>query len=295
MAIEVKERSIVISNGRSGFKLRRYILKERNDIANPAQAMWAKQSDIVTVKTTRLALESGTVPAEWREPWERMIREFVRDTITQEWIESLSVGGEAIAKDVNRLQRKQFDFDSTMTSVKAWLDNEGGKMIVDLTTAQMNSTHALLQNQIALQVTSPYVLQQRIKPMVGLTQRETIAVSRFIAALTEEGVSADIINKQVARYAKFLHKNRALRIARTEISNAYNFGQINAIRQATVEGWLPGTPEKAWIAGGIDPCDICLGNEAAGYIELDASFPSGDDHPTTHPNDECAVGYRVRR
>jgi hypothetical protein len=293
--IEVKARSIVISNGRSGFKLRRHILKERNGIANPVKAMWAKQSDIVTVKTTKLALESGTVPAEWKEPWERMIREFVRDTITQEWIKSLSVGGEDIADKINRLQRKQFDFDSTMTRVKAWVDNEGGSLIVDLTTAQMNSTHALLQNQIAMQVTSPYVLQQRIKPMVGLTQKETMAVSRFMAALTEEGVSADIINRQVARYAAFLHKNRALRIARTEISNSYNFGQMNAMRQATAEGWIPGTPEKAWMAGGINPCDICLDNEAAGYIGLDAAFPSGDDHPTTHPNDECAVGYRVRR
>lgn len=295
MVIEVKSRYTIISNGRSSHKLRRYLNSEERDISRPIKAMWDKQSDVVTIETTKLALEQGTIPAEWREPWERMIREFVRDTMTTEWVESLSVGGDEISKKVNRLQRKQFDFDSTMMAVKAWLDDEGGKLITALTSKQMGSIHALLQDQIAMQVTSPYILAQRIRPMVGLTQRQTMALAKQIASMTEEGLSSVIINKQIERTTKVMHKYRASRIARTEISNAYNFGQLNSIRQAADEGWILGVPEKAWMAGGPNPCDICLENEAAGYIALDAVFPSGDEHPTTHPNDACAVGYRVRR
>jgi len=122
-----------------------------------------------------------------------------------------------------------------------------------------------------------------------------MAVARFMGTLIEEGVPANVINSQVANYTKFLHKNRASRIARTELSNSYNFGQIDSLRHAVDEGWLPGIPEKASIAGGADPCEICLENEAAGYIALDAAFPSGDEHPTYHPSCECAVGYRVKR
>ena len=104
-----------------------------------------------------------------------------------------------------------------------------------------------------------------------------------------------MINKQVANYAKFLHKNRAQRIARTEISNAFNFGQLDSLGQAVQEGWLPGIPEKSWMAGGADPCVICLENESVGPIALPDIFPSGDAHPTAHPQCECAVGYKVRR
>lgn len=293
--LEEKARDLVITDARDFFVLRRYLRKEERTISRPVKALWNKQAELVTVDTTKLALQAGTVPDEWKGPWDRMIREFVRDDVIREWVKSIAVAGDRIAKKVNRLQRKQFDFDSTMTSVKAWVDNEGGRLIVNLTTAQFNSIHALLQHQIALEVTSPYILALRIRPMVGLTERETLAVARFMAALQEQGVPANMINSQVANYTKFLHKNRASRIARTELSNAYNFGQMDSMRQAAAEGWLPGVPEKSWMAGGADPCEICLENESVGPIALPDIFPSGDAHPTAHPNCECAVGYRVRR
>ncbi len=286
---------MIITDARDYFVLRRHIRKEIPSISRPVKALWKQQAELVTVEITRLAIATGNIPPEWKGPWERMIREFVRDDITIQWIKNISVAGDGIAKKVNRLQRKQFDFDSTMTSVKAWVDNEGGRLIVDLTGAQMESIHALLQHQIALEVTSPYVLSQRIRPMVGLTNRETMAVAKFMATLQEQGVSPAMINKQVANYAKFLHKNRASRIARTEISNAFNFGQLNSLNQAVQEGWLPGVPEKSWMAGGADPCEICLENESVGPIALPDVFPSGDARPTAHPQCECAVGYRVRR
>jgi hypothetical protein len=295
MAIETKARDLVITDARSVFELRRYLNDEERSISRPAKVLWKKQSELVTIDTVKLALRAGTVPPEWEDPWNRMIREFVRDDIITQWTKSISVAGDRIAKKVNRIQRKQFGFDSTMTSVKAWIDNEGGKLIVNLSAAQMGSVHALLQDQIALGVTSPYILAQRIRPIVGLTERETLAVARFMASLTEEGVAANVINSQVANYTKFLHKNRASRIARTELSNSYNFGQMDSMRQAVDEGWLPGVPEKSWMAGGANPCEICEENEAAGPIALDAAFPSGHEHPTAHPQCECAVGYRVRR
>lgn len=295
MAIETRARDLVITDARSVFELRRHIDDRERIIISPVKAMWKEQSKVVTIDTTRLAIQSGTVPDEWKDPWDRMIREFVRDDVTSEWIKNIKIAGDGIARKVNWLQRKQFDFDSTMTSVKSWVDNEGGKLIVNLTTAQFKSVQALLQNQIALGVTSPYILAQRIRPMVGLTEREALAVARFMATLTEEGVSAGVIERQIANYTRFLHKARASRIARTEISNAYNFGQINSMRQATDAGQLPGIPEKSWMAGGINPCEICEENEAAGPISLDAAFPSGDEHPTAHPQCQCAVGYRVRR
>jgi len=295
MAVETRARNLIITDARDAFIYRRYVKDEESSIARPTKALWEKQGLLVTPSTVELALKTGTVPPEWEGPWNRMTREFVRDDITSGWIKSISTAGDRIAKKVNRLQRKQFDFDSTMTAIKAWLDNEGGKLIVNLTAAQMSSVHALLQAQIALGVTSPYILAQRIKPMVGLTEREAAAVAKFIASLTEEGAAANAINKQATKYAKYLHKNRAARIAQTEISNAYNFGQMNSMRQAVEAGELPGAPEKDWLAGGPNPCEICEENEAAGPIALDAVFPSGDEHPTAHPSCACAVSYSVRR
>ena len=290
-----KARDITLTDRRFGLKLRRYLNEKESSISRPVKELWKKQAGIVDIETVKKALESGMVPEEWKTGWDRMIREFVRDTVIPAWIQSMSESGDDVARRVNRIQRKQFDFDTTMTSVKGWVDNQGGTLIVELSSAQFGSINALLQDQIALGITSPYILAQRVRPMVGLTSREAKAVIRFMAALTADGVAANVISGQAANYTKFLHKNRAARIARTELSNSYNFGHLDSLKQASTEGWLPGVPEKDWIAGGADPCDICLENEAVGFIALDAEFPSGDQHPTAHPYCECSLGSRIRR
>jgi len=295
MLEEVKAGRIILTDARNILELRRHLNEEERSISRPAKALWKKQSGIVTVETVELALAAGTLPSEWENPWSRMIREFVRDDVATEWVRSIAVAGDRIARKVNRIQRKQFDFDSTMTRVKAWVDAEGGRLIVDLTAAQFGSAHALLQNQIALGVTSPYILAQRIRPIVGLTVKESLRLSKLMIVLQEQGIPAGAITGQIEKYAASLHKSRAIRIARTEISNAYNFGQLDSMKQAAGEGWLPGVPEKAWLAGGSNPCDTCLENEAVGYIALDAAFPSGNDSPTAHPSCACGVSYRVRR
>ena len=295
MLIETMAKDIILTDRTFALKLRRYLNENESSISGPVKKLWKESSEIVTVDETRKALETGKITKMWRDAWSKKIREFVRTTITTAWIKSITESGDAVAKKVNQIQVKQFDFDTTMTSVKAWVDSQGGKLIVDLTTAQMGSIQALLQDQIAFQVTSPYVLAQRIRPIVGLTKREAMAVARTIATLTEAGVPPATINSQASTYAKFLHKNRAARIARTELSNSFNFGHLDSLKHAASDGWLPGVPEKNWIAGGADPCEICEENAAAGFIALDATFPSGDEHPTAHPHCECSLGSRIRR
>ena len=295
MAVEIRARNLVITDARDAFAYRRYVKGEEGSLARLTKAMWIKQGAIVTPDTMKIALNAGTVPDVWKDPWSRITREYVRDDMTKAWVKSISTAGDMIAKKVNRLQRKQFEFDSTMAAIKAWIDANAGSLIVNLTAGQLSSIHALLQSQIALGVTSPYILAQRIKPMVGLTEREARAVAKFIASLTEDGVAANAINKQADKYAKYLHRNRAARIAQTELANAYGAGEMASMKQAVAEGWLPGVPEKSWLAGGPNPCEICEENEAAGAIPLEEAFPSGDQQQTAHPSCACAVSYQVRR
>ncbi|GAH04830.1 unnamed protein product [marine sediment metagenome] len=193
MHLEVKARDIILTDRRFALKLRRYLDKKESSISRPTKEMWEEQAKLVTVETAKIALGTGTIPEEWEEGWDRKTREFVRDTIITAWIKGMSESGDDVAKKVNQIQTKGFDFNTTMTSVKAWVDKNGGKLIVDLTAAQMGSVHALLQAQIALGVTSPYILSQRIRPIVGLTKREALAVIRFMTTLTEEGVTCFLV------------------------------------------------------------------------------------------------------
>lgn len=295
MAVEIIEKGLTLTD-RSAFReLHGYINAKRKTVADSAKALWTRQRVLVTIDSARSALEMGGVPPEWREEWDEMIVDFVRDDLLPEWVYAIESAGSKMTKRVEALQKQASRFQTTAESVKFWVDTHGGSLIVQLTEAQFKSIQALLQDQIAWGVTSPYVLAQRVKPFVGLTEREALAVIKAMTAMTQEGLPQAVIMNQVKSYASFLHNSRAFRIARTELSDSYNFGQIASLRQAQGEGLLPGEPVKTWMAGGIDPCDVCEGNEGDGEIPLDAQFSSGHDHPTAHPQCECAVSYRIVR
>jgi len=295
MLLETKSQNIIITDIRDIATFHQHINKEQVNVIKPVKSLWKKQRELIDLKMAGNIIQAGGVPQELNDIWREMIIEFVREDLAAQWIKSIKIAGDGIARKVNKIQRKQYDFNDVMQSVKAWIDEQGGELIVNLTAAQYASAQALIQQQITWGVTSPYLMAQRIKPIIGLTEREAIAVSRVMSTLMEEGIPANVMNTQIERYAKTLHNNRAFRIARTEISDAYNFGQWDSVKQARDEGWLPGEPEKEWIAGGGNPCDTCTDNEGDGKIPVNQTFSSGDDVPTAHPQCQCSVGYSVRR
>lgn len=293
--METKASDIIISDVRDAVKFKRYVREEKPRIARQVKSLWKDMGEAVDLKMAKSIIAAGGVPQKLNDIWREMIIDFVREDLAQEWIRNINKAGEIIERKVNRIKVKQFNFTDTVQNVKTWIDTQGGNLIVDLSQAQYKSAQAMIQQQVTWGVTSPHLMAQRILPTIGLTNRESLAVAKFMAGLAEEGIPSNLLNKQVKQYAKFLHNNRAFRIARTEISDSYNFGQMDSVRQAMEAGYLPGEPEKSWIAGGIDPCEDCMANEGEGKIPIDQAFSSGDEHPTAHPNCECSVGYSIRR
>jgi hypothetical protein len=50
-----------------------------------------------------------------------------------------------------------------------------------------------------------------------------------------------------------------------------------------------GDTEKSWVGG---TCDVCQENADAGWIDMDDTFPSGDDEPPAHPHCDCDIETR---
>jgi hypothetical protein len=122
---------------------------------------------------------------------------------------------------------------------------------------------------------------------------------RQIKTLIQQGGGYDAIAKRISeRFAEFAvgrpqdHiDSRAHLVAVTEVGNALEHGSWLAAQDAKQAG-LP--MEKAWLVTGGDICDECVANEAAGWIDIDEPFPSGDDAPLAHPACRCTALYRRR-
>lgn len=88
-------------------------------------------------------------------------------------------------------------------------------------------------------------------------------------------------------------RDRAELIAVTEIGNAYMEAQIRQGRRIIQKGIQL---EKGWLTVGDDRVEEdCLSNQNAGWIDFDASFPTGHQRPLEHPGCRCSMTMRRKR
>ena len=119
--------------------------------------------------------------------------------------------------------------------------------------------------------------------LVSLTRER---VNTLVSESLVRGDSLGTLTKNLRADLAF-SKERASRIARTETATALGQGS----KQSAV---MQGRDEKGWVTQGDELVsqEICAPNEAAGWIGLGDSFPSGHDTIPGHPN--CLLpGNRV--
>jgi hypothetical protein len=113
-----------------------------------------------------------------------------------------------------------------------------------------------------------------------------------IQRLIADGIDAGKSYSQVAREIRgsgIFSVDRAQMIAVHENAMAYENGASMLIADLEETGL---TMEKAWSTVGVDQCEICLGNETAGWIPNGDAFPSGDKFPPNHPRCRCTCLYQ---
>ena len=295
-AAPAEPRITILTGPQSRAELRSFLNSNENRFKRILKPFWKEQRDAMNVEVARQIIDGGHVPPQaFTDSLTKMITAFVGGRVRVEYSDALERAGSRMAGRVNNMRKQEFVFDRVSEKVLDWTTEQGGDLIVDLTTTQHKTINALLQHQTFQGITSPYVMSQRLRPLIPLLERDALAVTRLHDELAKTGLSQTAITRQTTKYSEYLLNNRAMAIARTELSDAYNFGQFESIIQARDEGHLPGPPWKEWIAGGANPCDFCLDNMGEGVVKIRHIFSSGDDLPTAHTKCVCSMGYSVKR
>jgi len=105
---------------------------------------------------------------------------------------------------------------------------------------------------------------KRIKPLVGLTQKQVIAVANHEERLLidKPHFTRAQIDRNVARYENRLHRGRAKTISRTETARTVDEATLLAYAEAGVDA--------EWVTRGELACDICAANEGKIYTVSEA-------------------------
>jgi phosphohistidine phosphatase SixA len=83
--------------------------------------------------------------------------------------------------------------------------------------------------------------------------------------------------------------SRADTVALQTVSDGYHGGGKDTAIEVADAGMVV---EKSWETQD-NPCEICIANEAEGWIPYDAPHDSGDYEPGAHPNCACSEVYRT--
>ncbi len=161
-------------------------------------------------------------------------------------------------------------------SIKA-ADKFTAKLVKDVTKETKAGIRGYIRDGIKTGKSMDKIARE-LRPLVGLTERQTKSISTSRKLLQEKrpDLSVAQVDKKVNAYANKTHRRRTQTIARTETANAQNIGYTQGMEELGVM--------EVEFSATIGACPICVRmdgkkyptNEAAGII-------------TVHPNCRCAM------
>jgi SPP1 gp7 family putative phage head morphogenesis protein len=188
----------------------------------------------------------------------------------------------------------QYNFESKDPRAIAWAQTQAGKRIQGITLETQQAVADLIADGLRTKLSRDEIVAQ-LKQTVGLDKRQSKALGNFymkrLEKYLEDGLTyeeaAAKAEKNGVRYRDKLLRQRAIRIARTEISSAANAGRYLSWEEANARGLLPPDSKKRWLTN-IDErtCPICQPLNGT-LIPWQGTFSTGDIMPPAHPNCRC--------
>lgn len=282
--------------------MRGHLSSEEPKVRRFLYSTWTAERDAIKYQEIRNAIRDGEFSEEFLARFQQSHAQMVNEKLAPKWEAAMEKSaahmGEAIESKFGTFPR----FDAGSKRVREWIEARGGELAVNLSKQQHEALKHILKHHTIQQPTSARELGRLIRSSVGLTEKQAKAVSRFRDSLVEAGeLSRKQIEHQVQNYAGRLHRIRAERIARTELSWAFNQGGFEQMRQ-TVDagGALEGAiVVKEWATGDSEKvCDHC-GPLDGQTVGLEETYPGATKRvpnsytPPAHPGCRCTIIYVV--
>ena len=229
-----------------------------------------------TAKKLRAGLDNihGKTPAakaksiaDWKE-----IKERGAELIKPVLFEILEAGGNSVMS--TRRLRKQDRFDPIGVEAVKWAESHSAELVVQITDETMLAIRAYITQGIK-EGKSIQKIAMELRPLVGLTERDIIAVANYheMLILERPEYTAATQSEMAEVYARRLHRRRATTISRTETAFGLTEGQREGYDQMGITH-LERVEDP-------DCCDICAEGDGRIYTieEAEGVLPA-------HPNCE---------
>lgn len=137
-------------------------------------------------------------------------------------------------------------FDLTNPRAQQFAATQTATMVTQISEGTKDAIRAIIERGFSEGLT-PQQMAMEIRQVVGLTDRQALAVANFRAGLMADGIEGDVLANRVNKYAQAQLRYRGTMIARQETLSASNAGQRELWMQAADKGLLSADQEREWI------------------------------------------------
>lgn len=238
-------------------------------------------------------LSNTEIPGKILQEIDENIQNFVLVELTDYWAFMHDKAIEDIAAAIKEKIARDYIPTSFDRYFQNWTQSRSGELITNFTNEQLYAFRDTVQyfNKSVELAINPRDMAVYLQRFTGLTERQSNSLLAMRDELLSQGYAETTIQKTIFYKATQMLQYRAERIARTELTTAYNQAGLSNIKQAVGDGLLAGEGRilKVWYAA-LDErvCDIC-GDLHEKAVELNDTFPDGYDAPSAHPNCRCTM------
>lgn len=186
-------------------------------------------------------------------------------------------------------------FEISNPRVLDYLQNRAARLVRQVSDDTKASIREILARGYRNQDT-PYQMSKEIRKVIGLTERQTVAVDNIRRRLIVDGRKPARVESLTQQYATRTLTGRAKLIATQESKSAAYAGLKESWTQAQETGLLRTGAKKIWIAS-LAPCPKICAGMGGQEVGINESFETGDgrsvDMPPAHVRCECSAGLSV--
>lgn len=286
-------------------KIRKFLNAKEPELVLFLQTLWNNQQKAITYKELREAILDGVLTAALMEEWYQDYSRFVIEKVAPMWQDAMKEAN----KSFSEVLGDKYIFNPMQENVVKWTNDRAAAFVTNVTRDQVQAMREIIKRASQINDMNVDELSRAIRPMVGLDWRQAIANENYYTKMIENGVKPKVALDKSIRYSARQNRYRAYRIARTELSHAYNYGAYAGSKQAQAQGLL-GKCVKVWCTADDERvCDIC-GQLEGTEIGMDDDFYYKNQHGnqtrinpklsdpimgrigTAHPGCRCTVKYK---
>lgn len=274
-------------------KIRKFLNAKEPQLVYFLQTLWNNQQKAITYKELREAILDGYLSEKLMEEWYQDYSRFVIEKVAPMWQEAMKEANKPFMDAMPK-----YIYNPMQKGVIDWTNERAAAFVTNVTRDQVRAMREVIKRATQINDLNVDELSRAIRPMVGLDWRQAIANEKYYLTMIENGVKPKTALEKSIKYSARQNRYRAYRIARTELTFAYNQGSYFGTKQAQEQGLLGKVEKVVCTSSDERVCEIC-GPMDGVRIALDDDFdfktkltePGIKKTPPFHPHCRCTVMY----